>query len=706
MVVKITKSSVLWPDMSMIESVPLFSLFQPKSIAVVGASTEPTKVGHLVLKNILAAKFPGNVYPVNPKVPELLSLPCFASVSELPETPDVVIIVVPASVVLEVVTACGEKGVPNVVVISAGFKETGSKGAELEQQLSALAKKYQLRILGPNCLGIINPGAQFNGSFAADLPQAGQIGLISQSGAIGTALLDMSVADPTFGISWFISVGNKVDLTETDILKYAQTDSRTKVVLSYCESLTDPVPFLETADVVSRTLPIVMLKSGTSEAGQAAAASHTGSLSGSDSTYSAALKKAGVIRVSTMEELCALGSLFACLPKAMGRRLAIVTNAGGPGVLATDAVALSDLTLATLSDTTTEALKAALPESANWHNPVDVLGNATSDRYQAAITAVAQDPGVDAILVILTPQAMTEIDKTATVIKQITQQTAKPIVCSFIGEFRTTPGIEQLRKALIPTLAFPEQAVKSLATFIHYFENRETRQPLQLPKSELTQEKPALRKLPTTEFMKLCQEYQIATIPTLVAHDLATTLEKAENCHYPVVLKLEHPELIHKTEFKAVHVGLESAEAVTTAWNQLATQAQTQGWKDAAYVVQPMVSSELELIAGFHRDPVFGPIVTFGLGGILVEALRDVVSELVPITPNQAADMVKAIRAHQALEGFRGLPAINFEDITNILCGLSTLAIEHPEISECDCNPLLVTGEHVVAVDVRMMKMI
>jgi acetyl coenzyme A synthetase (ADP forming)-like protein len=688
---------------------PLSSFFSPVSIAVIGASSDPQKVGHTVLKNILENGFLGQVFPINPKGGEILSTAVFKNISECPVPPELAVIAIPSSGVQQSVEECGRSGVKNLVIISAGFRELGAEGLAAEKVLLATAQQFGMRILGPNCLGFISSPFSLNASFAAHSPTPGPIALLSQSGALGTALLDMSLSNPLLGLSHFVSLGNKADLTESDFLEFFETDPETKVVLSYCEAITDPAAFLVAASQLTQIKPMVVLKSGTSEGGQQAISSHTGSLAGSDAAYTAAFAKAGVLRAESMEELCDLGIAFAHLPPLKDRRLAVVTNAGGPGILATDALENSGLSLAKLSDETQQLLHEVLPKAASVHNPVDLLGDASAERYLHSLELVIRDPGVDAVLILLTPQSLTQITETAAHIKAISETCQKPIVASFMGGEVIDPGVVLLAKAGIPVYAFPERAIGCLSRVYQYFASRTSRKVLtekDVAHLEQTPSATPTTKLDTLSANSLALSYGLRVPAAEIATSGEEAVQAAEKMGYPVVLKLESPDIIHKTEFKAVELHLESAEAVTTAFDKLMTTAHEHAPDThilGCLVQQQIPSGGVELIAGFRRDATFGPLITCGLGGVWVEALKDVGVRLAPLSESEVLELLSDFKAHALLEGYRGTHPADYPELVATLSGLSRLSIDHPEIMECDINPLIVTSSEVWAADVRVM---
>jgi acetyltransferase len=603
------------------------------------------------------------------------------------------------------------------VVISAGFKEAGEQGAALEQQLMDVCCKYHIKLLGPNCLGLIHQASKLNASFAALPPRLGPIAVLSQSGALGTAILDKSVADPLFGVSTFISLGNKADIDETKLMPVLADAPETKVILSYCESITDGRSFLAAAKQTTAKKPVVMLKSGTTESGRKAVASHTGSLAGSDAAYTAALKQAGIIRVSSLDELFDYGVAFAHLPPLTKPSIAILTNAGGPAILASDAMAQTPLKLAKLRQVTKSDLRSFLPGSAAVNNPVDVLGDALSDRYAQAIKELLEDPTVSALTIILTPQSMTEVVETAHVIQEAVKKTSKPIVACFIGEARVGPGIAKLKNAGIPVYPSPERAVKALGALYYYHSTvRATTHVTSrtaTPHSNSTVPRELFAsahlspsgKLDTLSANQLAKLYGLSTPPVMLATSPHEAIQQAEHIKYPVVLKIESPDIVHKTEFSGVAVNLTNAEEVEEAFNKLYRSARSHmpSANLLGCIVQKQVTFDVELFAGMQRDPTFGPIITFGLGGIWVEVLKEVSFAVAPTNTTELIARIMQTKAGAFFKGTRGKQPLNLAATTQLLQSLAQMSLDHPGIQSIDINPVLATHTSVWAADVRVI---
>jgi acetyl coenzyme A synthetase (ADP forming)-like protein len=687
--------------------------FEPAAVAVIGASRTPGKVGHDIVRNLLDAGYAGRVLPVNPKADDVLGLTCYPSVAEAPGSIDLAVLAVPAPHVPGVIDECGAKGIPAVIVISAGFKEAGPEGARLEQELAAKCRRHGIRCIGPNCLGIINPHERMNASFSPAMPPPGNIAFFSQSGALGTAVLDITVSE-AIGLSRFISYGNKADVDETDLLRALAQDPRTKVILGYLESIDEGRRFMDAASEVTRLKPVVVFKSGRTNAGARAASSHTGSLAGSDATYDAAFRQCGVIRANTVAELFDYARAFAAHGPPRGNHIAIVTNAGGPGIIATDAIESSGLQMAVLSDETRARLAAGLPPQASSRNPVDVLGDARSDRYRLALDAVCADDGVDCILVLLTPQTSTEPELTADAIAAAAAATDKPVLATFMGSASVQEGCELLEKKGLATFGQPDRAVAALDAMHRY--GRWLQTPRQDPphhdldEEAITDVLASARErsravLGEREARRIVEACGIALPRSILAADEDAAVRAAREVGYPVVLKVSSDDILHKSDADGVRLGLADDEQVRVAFREVMAGAHgccPEARLDGA-LVQQQAREGREVIVGMNRDPQFGPVVMFGLGGVHVEVLKDVVFRVAPLTADDARQMIDDIRSAPILRAFRGEPAADTEALAPCLTRVAQLAVRFPEIAECDLNPLLVypEGQGVMAVDAR-----
>ncbi|MDF1514019.1 MAG: acetate--CoA ligase [Anaerolineae bacterium] len=693
----------------------LESFFSPESVAIIGASTDPDKLGYAVLENIIQAGYKGAVYPVNPKGGEILELQTYPSVLDIPGSVDLAVIVIPYRFVPNVLEECGKKGISAVVIISAGFREAGREGYERELTLIEIAKKYGLRIIGPNCLGVIDTNVPLNATFAAGMPPTGPIAFMSQSGALGTAVLDIAMAGH-IGFSKFVSLGNKADVSEIDLLQAWGEDPASKVIMIYVEGVPDGQKFMQVAREVTRKKPVIAIKSGVTASGSRAVSSHTGSLAGSEAAYKAAFEQAGIIRVDSMEALFDNARAFAYQPLLPGDRIAIVTNAGGPGILATDALEKAGLTIAHLSLETTQSLDANLPGAASSANPVDVLGDALADRYEHAIKVVLEDPHVDGMMVIVTPQAMTEIEKTAHAVGRIAQTSDKPVFGCFMGESRIKAGIDVLWEYGVPNYPFPERAAGAFAAMSEYRVEREA----PIFKHEASGEQMlAVREL----FDRVRSEGRVSigdaeAWTVLDAYGfkvpiskLAATSEEAvaiaDEIGYPVVMKIASPDILHKTDVGGVKLNIRTPSDVRDAFDLMVYRAgrYVPGAQIWGCQVQQMVTGGREILLGMSRDPQFGPLVAFGLGGIYVEALKDVSFRVAPFGREEAKEMIREIRSYRLLEGVRGEPPVDMEALENSLLIISRLVTDFPEIVELDINPLMVFEEErgAMAIDMRLV---
>ncbi len=693
----------------------LDAFFNPQSVAVVGASRDPEKLGYAVLSNLQSGGYPGPLYPINPKADEILGLKSFASVLDIPDPVDLAVVVIPYPFVPAVLEQCGQKGVAAVVIISAGFREAGREGLERERELIEIAARYDMRLIGPNCLGVIDTGAPLNASFAAGMPPGGPIAFMSQSGALGTAVLDMAMAG-RIGFSKFVSLGNKADVSEIDLLEAWGNDEDSRVILIYVEGVPDGQRFIEVARKITRDKPVVAIKSGVTASGSRAVSSHTGSLAGSEAAYKAAFRQAGIIRATSMQSLFDYARAFAYQPLLQGNYIGIVTNAGGPGILATDALERAGLTIPRLSSETVEVLTDYLPGAASVANPVDVLGDALADRYEQAIRMVLKDPRVDGLIVIVTPQAMTEIEATAHAVGRLAQESDKPVLGCFMGESRIRAGIDVLWQYGVPNYPYPERAASALAAMRDYRQERErpvfeagvcsTCLP---PVRDLFDRVRAEGRVSIgdAEAWTVLEAYGFTVPKSQLAETPEAAVEIAEEIGYPVVLKLASPDILHKTDVGGVKLGLSSPDDVRDAFDLIVYRAgrYVPGANIWGCQVQQMVSGGREVLLGMSRDPQFGPLVAFGLGGIYVEALKDVAFRVAPFSREEADEMIREIRSYPLLEGIRGEPPADHEAMVDALLRISQLVTDFPEIVELDINPLMVfnEGRGAMAIDMRLV---
>jgi acetyltransferase len=611
---------------------------------------------------------------------------------------------------------CGEKGIPAAIVISAGFREAGMEGLEREHELIAIGKEYGIRLIGPNCLGVIDMFTPLNASFAAGSPPAGPMAFMSQSGALGTAVLDIALAG-RLGLSKFVSLGNKADVSEIDLLQAWVDDENTRVIMMYIEGLPNGHEFIKVARQITKKMPVIAIKSGVTQSGSRAVSSHTGSLAGSEQAYQAAFRQAGILRADTMESLFDMALSIGYQPPLPGDRIAIITNAGGPGILATDALERFNLTMARFEYETIHALESYLPDAASAANPVDVLGDARADRYRFALETVSNDPNVDGLLVVLTPQAMTEIDATAQAVGELSQETNKPILACFMGEASVVGGIDILTGFNVPNYPFPERAARafhamaddretrnrSLPEFISFDVNQDlVRQVIDRVRSE------GRVSIGDAEAREILKAYGMRIPQSEVAETPEKAVEVANQLGYPVVLKIASPDILHKTDVGGVKVGLDNPEDVLDAYELMVYRAQryipnARIW--GCLVQEMMPQGGVEVLVGMNRDPQFGPLVTFGLGGIYVETLKDVTFRIAPFSPQEAHEMLEEIRAHALLDGVRGKPGVDKAAIVDVLLRIGQLVQDFPEIAELDINPLMVypPNQGSVAIDMRLV---
>jgi acetyltransferase len=693
----------------------LEAIFAPQSVAVVGASPDPTKLGHRVLRNILENGFGGQVAPIHPSATHILDLPAYPQVSAVPGAIDLAVVVVPPAAVLGVAEDCGKHGVRGLIVITAGFKEIGGQGRELEQALLEIVRRYGMRMVGPNCLGVIDTVNRLNASFAALMPLPGEIAFMSQSGAMCTAILDWSIPQG-IGFSRFVSLGNKADVDEVTLLQAWDADPHSRVILAYLEAISDGPGFIAAGRKVTKNTPVIAIKSGTTAAGTRAASSHTGSLAGSEAAYETAFAQSGIIRARSMGELFDLAKIFSYQPLIAGRHIAIVTNAGGPGIIATDAVERSGLRMAEFTPQTIVRLQAELPPTANVFNPIDIVGDARSDRYRVGLAAALDDPQVDGVLVLLTPQAQTDLIETCEVIIALAQRSAKPVVTSFMGGHSLGASLALLNDRHIPNYAFPEQAVQALAAMARYREWRDQPEPEYVQFDVDRERVRALFQrvresgrveLGEVEAREVIEAYGMRLPQSYLAQSPDEAAEIAARIGFPVVMKISSPDILHKSDIGGVKVGVADAVAARDTYDLIEYRARkySQEARIWGVLVQEQVRKGREILVGVSRDPQFGPLIGFGLGGVYVEALRDVVFRLAPLSRREVHQQVRAIRAFPLLQGVRGEAPADLEATEETVLRISQLVTDFPEIVEMDINPLVVygRGEGAIVLDARII---
>jgi len=692
----------------------LEEFFAPRSVAVIGASRNPSSVGQSVLRNLLDAGFAGPIYPVNPSASTILGLPCYASVADIMDPVDLAIIVVPAPRVLDVIEECATVQVRAAIIISAGFRETGPEGASLEREVVAAARAAGMRILGPNCLGLIATASRLNASFAPLTPKPGRIAFLSQSGALGTAVLDWAAGE-SIGLSHFVSLGNKADVSEVDLVRAWTSDPDIGVVVAYLESISDGRAFVEAVSELVTRVPFIAITAGASDAGARAVSSHTGSLAGSRAAYRAAFEKAGAVHAATVEELFDFAEGFALQPLPTATGTVILTNAGGPGILATDACEAAGVTLAALEPETTARLRRVLPPAASVYNPVDVLGDADPERYAATIEILLADPGVRSLIVVLTPQAMTDAVGTAREIARLSEESVVTTLCVFMGDASVASAIAELQAAGVPQYPFPERAVTTLGAMQrHAFRTAHatdgscsTARGREVTREHIDHARAAGRTFITeVSAQRIAEAYGIPVPAGGIAPDLSAALRLAEEVGYPVVMKIASPDILHKSDIGGIALGIATPEDLRVAYERMMANVRHR-MPDAniwGVTVQEQLPAGHEVIVGVNRDPQFGPLVMFGLGGIYVEVLKDVSFRLCPVSPAEARDMIAEIRAYGLLLGARGRAPADIDAIVRTICAVSALVSDFDEITELDINPLIVRdkGGGAVAPDIRI----
>jgi len=691
-------------------------LFHPRSVAVVGASRNPEKVGYGVFANLVQAGFPGPLYGVNPAGGELLGRPLYPSIDAIPGPVDLGVFVVPPKAILEGIPALARKGMKAAIAISAGFKEVGGEGISLELALKEVSSTVGVRVLGPNCLGLIDTHSSLNASFSRGTPPKGFISFFSQSGALCTAVLDWAIGR-NVGFSKFVSLGNKADVSESDVLEFLADDPSTRVILGYVESIDDGRRFLRAVREVTPRKPVIVVKAGGTAAGARAASSHTGSLAGSDRAYAAAFRQGGVLRVETLEDLFDFALGFAMQPLPRGDRLLILTNAGGPGILAADMAERLGIPLAEVTNSLRDRILPVLPPTASLANPVDVIGDARADRYRNVLRALRDEPSIDTVLVLLTPQAMTEPEETARATVSTLAGSGKTVFASFLGEATVAASRRILTEGGVPNYPVPERAVRTLHAMLQYSRIRfpggpaEAEVPSVPPENAggLVREALAAGRstLGEEESRGILEAYGF-TFPRHAfagTSDAAVAAFRAMGCA-SAVMKIVSPQVVHKTDVGGVRLGLSTEEDVARAFMEITSSVRRRApsaWI-AGVSVQEMVTGGRELILGMSRDPQFGPLVMFGLGGIYVEVLKDVSFRVAPISRRDAGEMIREIRAYPLLAAYRGSEPADVEAIVDALIRVSRLSCDFPEIQELDINPLLVLpkGKGIRAIDSRM----
>ncbi len=690
-------------------------LLKPKSVAVVGASADPTKVGNYVLKNLINDGFAGEIFPINPKASEIEGKKCYSSLTAVPGPVDLAIFVIKRELVNPMLKECGTKGITAVIVITAGFGETGEEGRKLQREMAQIVEEYKITLVGPNCLGLINPWHKLNASFGQAAGEPGSIALISQSGALLTAIQDMATHEK-IGWSVLASIGNKATLDEVHFLDYLQYDDNSRVIAAYLEDISRGQEFMRVAERVSKTKPIVILKSGRTASGAKAAASHTGSLAGADAAYDSAFARTGVIRADSIEKLFDISVAFAYQPLPKGDRIAVVTNAGGPGIMMTDALEMAGLTMARFDETTREKLRKILPPAGSIHNPVDVLGDAGAAVYAKSINVLMETETVDSVIVILTPQKMTDAVETAKAIVEASAKYKKTIFACFMGAAAVAEGVDILRRNKIPCYPIPERASSAMREMVSY--SRYRARPIRVIERFAVNKFPVMKTIKSamtrgayeigeSDAKAILSAYNFNVPPGAVAMSPDEAVRFANELGYPVAMKISSPDILHKSDCGGVKIGLQNAQAVEDAFELMMLrirrnkpEAELRG-----VLLEKMIMGGRETILGMKKDRQFGPMLMFGLGGIFVEVLKDVTFGLAPLTEEDCRNMLERTRSYRLLTGVRGEKGVDIGSIVQNMQRLSQLVLDFPEISEIDINPLKAgyEGDGAFVIDARII---
>ncbi len=688
-------------------------LFNPKSVAVIGASKDPKKVGYAVLNNLVQFRYSGKLYPINPSSEDILGLKSCPKVSETGAEIELAVIAVPARFVPDTLLDCSAAGVKAAVILSAGFKEAGAEGIRLETRIKEISREHNIRVLGPNCLGVINTADSMNATFAGGMLPKGRISFFSQSGALGIAILDWAIGNKV-GFSKFISLGNKADLNEIDFIEYFMGDPDTDVILGYIEDVVDGRRFLDVAGRATKIKPIILMKSGGTAAGARAASSHTGALAGSEVAFNAAFKQTGIIKAEGIQDLFDTALAFSGRKLPSGDRLLIITNAGGPGIIAADVSEKLGLRLPQMSKESIDSIAALLPHNASLYNPVDIIGDATSERYAVVLDRAISDPNVDGIVVILTPQAMTDVGNTADIVIRTAKATERPIITSFMGEMRVREAIQDLKAGFIPSFSYPETAVKAFKRLFDYhaWKNSvgDTPQPHRFDKAAV--QTMINEFLGTGRYeagediaMTILDHYGFMFPERALARTAMEAAAVAERIGFPVVMKISSPDILHKTDFGGVKLNINSEVAAQDAFNEITTNVKRL-MPDAfinGVMIYEMIKGGKEVILGVTYDRTFGHMIMFGLGGIYVEILKDVSFRIAPVSRSEARAMINEIKTSALLKGARGERPADIEAIVDGIVDISSIVTDFPMIRELDINPLMVLNRGALAIDARII---
>lgn len=698
----------------------LSSIFRPQRIALIGVKNDPKSVGGITLSNLVGGGFKGVVYPVNPKHEAVLGIQCFPNVKSLPKTPDLAVITTGAKLVPQIIKECGEAGINGIIIMSAGFKEAGPEGKALEEQVMAEKAKFpDMRVIGPNCLGVIVPNLHMNVSFAANMPKSGHVAFISQSGALCTSVLDWALEE-NLGFSYFVSIGNSMDVNFGDLIDYFGQDPNTRSIVLYVESISQARSFMTAARAFARKKPIIVYKAGRFPESAKAAASHTGAMASEDNIYDAVFRRAGIARVYDIGDIFDFTDLIGRKRISKGNNLAIFTNAGGPGDMATDTLIHNKGELCKLSDVTMQELNDYLPPFWSHGNPVDVLGDATPERFTKATQIVLKDENVDAVLVILTPQAMTDPTNTAKEIAKLSENTSKPIMAAWLGGKSMREGIEIFNHSGIAVFETPEQAIRAFMTLVRYSRNLEAlfETPEDIPVS-FTYDRKKLREefvnhiftkgkiLSEDDSKAILKGYGINTTAPVLAKDEEEAVKVAEEVGYPVVMKIQSKDITHKSDFGGVALNLENEDMIRATYKTMISSISNK-FPDAkldGVTIQSMIETKdaVELILGIKKDPVFGTTLLVGMGGTEAELFKDTTLGFPPLNERLAHRMLESLKIYPLLKGYRGSEPKNIAKIVEVMIRMSYLAADYPEIEELDINPIIVTQDDAIALDARVV---
>ena len=699
----------------------LDKIFNPKSVAIIGASDEEGSVGYALTMNFIELGFEGKVYPVNLRKTEILGLKAYPTVEQIAEPIDLAVIATPARTVPDVLEQCGKAGINGIIIISAGFKEVGPEGKALEDRIAEIKKKYGMRIVGPNCLGVIRPIIRLNATFISKMPKPGKIAFISQSGALGSAILDWATHE-NIGFSNFVSLGSMIDVDFGDLIDYFGTDPKTRSILMYIEGIADARKFMSAARHFARTKPIIVVKAGKFSESAKAAASHTGSLTGEDMIYDKAFKRAGMVRVDEIADLFNCAEVLGTQPLPNGPNLAIITNAGGPGVMATDALIAQGGKLAKLSQKTMETLNSILPHFWSRGNPIDILGDAKADRYRSVVEACLNDENVDGIVIIYTAQAVAEPVEVARSIVELVKSRGyqnKTILTSFMGYGAVEEANRIFNENNIPTYSTPEQAIKTYHYMYQYKRNRELlyETPEELPVDVVPPKRPLMvimrnvaaenrEILNEAEAKTFLEYYNFPVVRTRVAQTENEAAQLAAQTGYPVVLKILSPQIVHKTEAGGVVLDLTNETEVREAFNRIIKNAKAYNpnAEILGVTVQPMIKKRgYEVIIGAKADPLFGPVILFGMGGIGVELFKDFTIGIPPLNQTLVRRMMEETKVYQLLKGYRNVPPANIKLLEEIMVRFSQMLVDFPQLKEVDINPLFINEKEAFAIDARIV---